>query len=160
MADPSGNRRMIRHEPRELRPRQLLAEHDRPVRSSAVCLEHVLCQIDPDDANFSHGCLLLQLVIQHRKLGTLRCRLGRAASTPSPFHSTPYGPDKAVLFRNSILKACIKYFTKNSFRICHNQVCPTAIFSKCSHIAQEQLSPSTTILLTSSSRMRSNDNLF
>ena len=76
--------RMVRHEPRELRPRQLLAEYDRPVRSRPVQLEHVLCQIDADDANFFHGCPLFHLCFQHRKCGTLRCRLGRAASTPSP----------------------------------------------------------------------------
>ena len=74
----------LRHEPGELWSRQLLAEHDGPVRRGAVHLEHVLCEIDADDGNLSHGCPLLQLVIQHRKLGTLRCRLGRAASTPSP----------------------------------------------------------------------------
>jgi hypothetical protein len=33
---------MVRHEPRELRARQLLAEHDRPVRRRPVQLEHVL----------------------------------------------------------------------------------------------------------------------
>ncbi len=76
-------RRLPRHEPRELRPRQLLAEHDRPVRCSAVHLEHVLCQIDADDGNRFRGCRRFHLCIQHGKCGTLRCRLGRAASTRS-----------------------------------------------------------------------------
>jgi hypothetical protein len=37
-------------------------------------LEHVLCEVDADDANFFHGCPLFQLVLRHHKLGTLRCR--------------------------------------------------------------------------------------
>src|SRR5690606_28269759 len=40
----------------------------------AMYLEHVLCQIDADDANFSHGCPLLQLVLRHHEFGTSRCR--------------------------------------------------------------------------------------
>ena len=76
-------RRMFSHEPRELRPGQLLAENDRPVRRSPVHLEHVLCQIDAENGNLFHGCPLFQLVFQHRKLGTLRFRMGRAAPTPS-----------------------------------------------------------------------------
>ncbi len=72
------------HKPSELRPRQLLAVYDRPIRRCAVNLEYVLCQIDADDANFSHGCPLLQLVLRHHEFGTSRCRQGRAASTPSP----------------------------------------------------------------------------
>src|SRR5690606_19919 len=51
---------------------------------SPMNLEHVLCQVHADDANLSHGCPLLQLVLRHHELGTSRCRQGRAASTPSP----------------------------------------------------------------------------
>jgi len=81
-------RRLLRHEPRELWPRQLLAEQRGPVRRSAMHLEHVLCEIDADDDSFFHGCSTLQLVLQHRKFGTLRCRQGRAASTPSSAPNT------------------------------------------------------------------------
>src|SRR5690606_15293624 len=55
-------------------------------------LEHVLREIDADDADFSQGCPLLQLVFRHRRLGTLRCRLGRAASTPSLRAGRPVAP--------------------------------------------------------------------
>lgn len=77
-------RRLRRHGPRELQPRELLAEQDRPVRRRAVHLEHVLCEIDADNGSLAHGCPLLQLVLRHQEFGTSRCRQGRAASTPSP----------------------------------------------------------------------------
>lgn len=82
-------RRLPRHEPDELRPRQLLAEQHGPVRRRAMHLEHVLCEIDADDANLIHVCHLLQLVLRHHEFGTSRCRQGRAASTPSPPHKAP-----------------------------------------------------------------------
>jgi hypothetical protein len=39
-------------------PGQLLAENRAPVRRSAMNLEDLLCQVDADDANLIHGCLL------------------------------------------------------------------------------------------------------
>ena len=75
-------RRLLRHEPGELWSRQLLAEHDGPVRRCAVNLEHVLCQIDADDGNLSHGCPLLQLVLRHHEYGTSRCRQGESGIHP------------------------------------------------------------------------------
>jgi hypothetical protein len=70
-----------------------------PLCRRPVQLEHVLCQIDADDANVSHGCPLLQLEPRHRKLGTLRCCQGRAASTPSPLCAPPkrFAPFEAGL---------------------------------------------------------------
>jgi len=49
---------LLPHEPRELRARQLLSEQNRTVRRRPVQLEHVLRQIDADDVNLFHGCLL------------------------------------------------------------------------------------------------------
>ncbi|KKM96305.1 hypothetical protein LCGC14_1179510 [marine sediment metagenome] len=51
-------RRLLRHEPRELRPLQLFAEQSRTVGGGPVQLKYVLCKVDADDANFFHGCLL------------------------------------------------------------------------------------------------------
>ncbi len=45
---------------------------------------HIVLQIDADDGYLFHGCPLLQLVFRQHEFGTSRCRLGRAASTPSP----------------------------------------------------------------------------
>lgn len=40
-------RRLVHHEPGELRPRQLLAEHHRPVRCSAVQSEYIFARLTP-----------------------------------------------------------------------------------------------------------------
>ncbi len=50
--------RQGRHKLRELRPRQLLTKQDAAVGSRPMNLDHLLCQVDPDDANLIHGCLL------------------------------------------------------------------------------------------------------
>lgn len=50
--------RQRRHELRKLQPRQLLAEQYATVGRGPVHLKNLLCQIDPDDANLFHGCLL------------------------------------------------------------------------------------------------------
>jgi hypothetical protein len=47
--------RLLGHQPGELRPRQLLLENEGPIRRRTVHLEHVLCQVDADEANLSHG---------------------------------------------------------------------------------------------------------
>ena len=73
---------MVRHESRKLQSRQLLAENNHPIRCRPVQLEHVLCQIDPDNANFFHGCPLLQLVLRHHEYGTSRCRQGESGIHP------------------------------------------------------------------------------
>jgi len=51
-------RRQRCHELRELWPGQFLAENCASVRRSAMNLEDLLCQVDADDANLIHGCLL------------------------------------------------------------------------------------------------------
>jgi hypothetical protein len=56
-------RRLRRHEPLELQTRELLAKYGPPVRRGTVQLEHVLCQINPDDGNFFHGCRLLSCLV-------------------------------------------------------------------------------------------------
>ena len=44
--------------------------------SSDELQDHVLCQIEADAANFSHGGPLLELVFRHHEYGTSRCRQG------------------------------------------------------------------------------------
>ena len=53
---------------------QLLAERNRPVSPSTVKLKAMLRQIDPNNANLFHGCLLLQEIKLRHHLATLRCR--------------------------------------------------------------------------------------
>src|SRR6056297_2844358 len=89
-------RRLLRHEPRELRPGELLPEQHGPVRRGAMHLEHVLCEIDADNANLSHGSPLLQIVLRHHEFGTSPCRPGRAASTPSPVVAL-HPPEASIL---------------------------------------------------------------
>ena len=63
-------------------PAQLPAERDRAVRPSTMKLKAALRQINRDDGNLFHGCLLLQGVELQHHLGTCRCRR-EEASTPS-----------------------------------------------------------------------------
>src|SRR6056297_1534078 len=51
--------------------------------AAVACTWNTFFEIDAVDGSLRHGCPLLQLVLQHRKLGTLRCRQGRAASAAS-----------------------------------------------------------------------------
>ena len=80
--------RLRGHKVQHLLPAQLPAERDRAVRPRAMHLKAALRQIDPDDANLVHGCLLLQVVSYNHHLGTLRCRR-EEASTPSDFATEP-----------------------------------------------------------------------
>jgi hypothetical protein len=64
------------------RPRKLLAKHGSLVRRRPVQLEHVLCH-DADNGNFFHRCPFSLRGCNQHESGTLRCRRGRAASTPS-----------------------------------------------------------------------------
>src|SRR6056297_1363134 len=44
--------------------------------AAVACTWNTFFEIDAVDGSLRHGCPLLQLVLQHRKLGTLRCRQG------------------------------------------------------------------------------------
>jgi hypothetical protein len=74
--------RVLRHETLKLRARKLLAEKDRPVRGRAMQLEHVLCQVDPDDANLLHGCHLVSLVTSASQAWRIATPLGRERHPP------------------------------------------------------------------------------
>ena len=74
--------RLRNDEIEQLSPTQLPAKRHRSIGPSSINLKAALRQIDPDDANLFHGCLLLQGVRMHHHLGTSRCRR-EEASTPS-----------------------------------------------------------------------------
>jgi hypothetical protein len=50
--------RQLRHHVNKLGPRQLATEDHIPVARRRMQLERVFCEVDADDANFCHGCLL------------------------------------------------------------------------------------------------------
>ena len=77
--------RLRREEVKQLAPAQLLPERNRPVCVRPMQLKAVLRQIDPDDGNLLHGCLLPKVVRPRNHIGTSRCRR-EGASTPSLPH--------------------------------------------------------------------------
>ena len=77
--------RLRREEVEQLAPAQLLPERNRPVCVRPMQLKAVLRQIDPDDGNLLHGCLLPKVVRLRHHIGTSRCRR-EGASTPSLPH--------------------------------------------------------------------------
>jgi hypothetical protein len=81
---------MSRHELVKLNPRQLLAEHDRPISRCAMEMENVLCQIDANDGNFAHRCLIRLAWFQRPKPGTLRRRRGGRHPPHHPSWKPPY----------------------------------------------------------------------
>jgi len=72
----------VPHEHHELRARQLLAKLDLTRHRRPVRLENILCQIHPDHCIF-HRSVLSALWFSDQHPDTLRCRLARAATTPS-----------------------------------------------------------------------------
>ena len=76
--------RLRRQERQNLPTRQLPAERHRSIRSRAVKLIAVLRQVDPDDVNFDHGCLLPIGGYQHHHHGTSRCRRMEASNPSGP----------------------------------------------------------------------------
>jgi hypothetical protein len=51
--------RVLREEREQLSSRNLFTEYDGSIDARAVQMKNALCKIDPDDANFGHGCSLL-----------------------------------------------------------------------------------------------------
>lgn len=87
---------LLSHEREELLPRQALAELDIPRSKGAMNLENCLCQIDPDHMFFASPSSSARGV-EHHELGTLRCRLRRAATTPSDLACGHEEPDRPSL---------------------------------------------------------------
>jgi len=84
--DNSGG--MTSHEPQKLAARQLLAKQHLARHRCAVELENIFCQINPDHCIFHYRPLRCVTSKDHNS-GTLRCRLGRAAT---PSCSDPFLP--------------------------------------------------------------------
>ena len=74
--------RLRGEEVEQLAPAQLPAERNQPVCLRPMQPKAALREVDPDDGNLPHGCLLPQVVRRRHHLGTIRCRR-EGASTPS-----------------------------------------------------------------------------
>ena len=88
----------------ELWPRQLLAEENRPVCGSAVQLEHVLCQVDPDDAEFLHGCPLAPLVTSASQAWRIATPLGRERHPPPSLGAQQPGKTTPAVARSVLVR--------------------------------------------------------
>ncbi|BEV01197.1 hypothetical protein NSDW_22910 [Novosphingobium olei] len=68
--DGNNATRLLSQKCKHLRTRELLAKYSAPLRTCAVRLENPLCQIQADNANFVHGCLLLCRDVVEHHFGT------------------------------------------------------------------------------------------
>lgn len=73
---------MVCHEALELKPQQLSADLDRPVRRCAVQLMYVLRQVDTDDAYVIHGIISLPLLRSASHTWSIATPIGRERHPP------------------------------------------------------------------------------